>query len=262
MQGRVPPVLVRGVGDVGSAVAIALLRAGYAVVLHDEQEPTTSRRGMAFADAVTLDGIRGRRADDAAELRSIFTAGTAIPIAVWPFSALLKALSWSAIVDARMRKHATPEHQRGNAPLAIGLGPNFTAGDNVDLAIETAWGDRLGAVIERGIALPLGSEPLGGVARGRFVYAPIAGRFETQRGIGDRVEQSAIVASIAGQSLCTPIAGVLRGLSRGGVRVAAQTKVIEVDPRRDPAAAFAIGVRPRLIAEVVLQALASARVPA
>jgi xanthine dehydrogenase accessory factor len=41
--------LVRGVGDIGSAVAHLVFREGYAVVLHDEPAPTTTKRGMAFA---------------------------------------------------------------------------------------------------------------------------------------------------------------------------------------------------------------------
>ena len=62
-------VLVRGVGDIGSAVAHRLFQEGYGVVLHDEPKPTTTRRGMAFADAMfdghaTLDGVRAVRADD------------------------------------------------------------------------------------------------------------------------------------------------------------------------------------------------------
>lgn len=45
-------VLVRGVGDIGSAVANHLFTDGYCVVIHDEPLPTTTRRRMAFADAV------------------------------------------------------------------------------------------------------------------------------------------------------------------------------------------------------------------
>lgn len=262
------PVLVRGVGDVGSAVSVVLVRAGYAVALHDEPYPTTPRRGMAFADALfdgsaSLDGVIARRVENVAELRSTLDAGTAIPVGSWPFSEFLE-LPWSAIIDARMRKRATPERQRGTAPLTVGLGPNFVAGETVDLAIETAWGDHLGTIIESGGTLPLGGEPqpLGGVARARFIYAPAAGRFATQTRIGDRVEQGAVVASIADQSLCAPIAGEIRGLTHDGVDVAVQTKVIEVDPRGDPAAAFGLGVRPRRIAEGVLRAMTLAHVPA
>src|SRR6266536_1883816 len=68
-----PTALVRGVNDVGSAVAHALFRAGYGVVLHDGPSPATSRRGMAFADAVfdgegILAGVRACRLDDLAQL--------------------------------------------------------------------------------------------------------------------------------------------------------------------------------------------------
>jgi xanthine dehydrogenase accessory factor len=68
------PVLVRGVGDVGSAVAVVLFRAGYSVAMHDDPAPSTPRRGMAFADAVfdgwaTLDSLTAVRVQTAAELR-------------------------------------------------------------------------------------------------------------------------------------------------------------------------------------------------
>jgi xanthine dehydrogenase accessory factor len=260
-------VLVRGVGDVGSAIAVALFRAGYAVALHDEPAPVTPRRGMAFADAVfdgaaTLDGLTALRVDTSAELRVALTARAVVPVTVVPISQVLDAADWSVVIDARMRKRAVPERQRGMAPLTIGLGPNFIAGENVDLAIETSWGDNLGAVIEVGSTLPLSGEPrsIGGVGRARFVYAPAAGRFETRAHIGDRIEEDAVVATIGEVALCAPICGVLRGLTRNGIEVTVRTKVIEVDPRCDPAGVFGLGERPRRIAEGVLKALARARV--
>ena len=45
-------VVVRGVGDIGSAVAHCLFLEDYTVVIHDDPTPPTTRRGMAFADAV------------------------------------------------------------------------------------------------------------------------------------------------------------------------------------------------------------------
>ena len=162
-----------------------LVRAGYDVALHDEPAPSATRRGMAFADAVfegsaILAGLRARRVETVADLARLWAAGE-IPVATGPFDDLLQATGWRALVDARMRKRAIPEPQRGLASLTIGLGPNFVAGENVDLAIETGWGDRLGAVIEAGSTLPLAGEPraIGGVARARFIYAPVAGRFVT-----------------------------------------------------------------------------------
>ena len=267
MGDRADAVLVRGTGDVGSAVAVAAVRAGYRVVLHDEPAPTATRRGMAFTDAVfdgsaTLAGLHARRIASLADLQSVLAAGE-IPVALCPLEELLRVGGWLAIIDARMRKRMVPERQRGLAPLAIGLGPNFIAGDTVDLAIETSWGDRLGAVIAAGSTMPLDGEPqpIGGVGRARFIYAPVAGRFTTLRAIGEHVEQGAVVAMIATISLRAPLAGIIRGLTRDGIAVTEGTKVVEVDPRGNPEAAFGLGTRPKQIAEGVLRALFRARVP-
>ena len=163
-------------------------RAGYAVALHDEPAPATPRRGMAFADAVfdgwaTLDGLTAVRVKTPAELRHALNAGDVVPVVPASFAEVIEATTWSALIDARMRKRAVPERQRGIAPLTIGLGPNFVAGETVDLAIETMWGDRLGEIIDAGATLPLGGEPrpIGGVGRARFVYAPDSGRFMNER---------------------------------------------------------------------------------
>ena len=82
-------VLVRGAGDVGSAVAVVLHRAGYAVALHDGSTTTTPRRGMAFADAIfdgwaTLDGRTAVRVKTPAELRHALNIGDAVPVAMRP----------------------------------------------------------------------------------------------------------------------------------------------------------------------------------
>lgn len=58
-------ILVRGAGDIGSAVAHCLFVAGHAVVLHEEARPSATRRQMAFTDAVfdgaaQLDGYRSQ----------------------------------------------------------------------------------------------------------------------------------------------------------------------------------------------------------
>jgi xanthine dehydrogenase accessory factor len=148
-------------------------------------------------------------------------------------------------------------------PLTIGLGPNFIAGDTVDLAIETSW-DRLGAVITSYPTLPLAGEPrtLGGIGRARFVYAPVAGRFTTAARIGDHVGGGALVATIGPAVMAAPITGVLRGLTRDGAAVPRGAKVIEVDPRDNPKAAFGLGERPKRIAAGVLAAIDHALIPA
>ena len=95
--------LVRGVGDIGSAVAHLLFREGYAVVLHDEPAPTTTRRGMAFADAffdghAVLEGVRAVVAAELDRVKHLLTAREAIPVYVRDLGPLLKVLQprcWS-----------------------------------------------------------------------------------------------------------------------------------------------------------------------
>ena len=78
-------ILVRGSGDVGSAVAHALFRAGHRVVLHDIPKPAHPRRGMSFTDVlfdgvVELDGVRAKHAKGLDDLRHMVKCGGAIPV--------------------------------------------------------------------------------------------------------------------------------------------------------------------------------------
>lgn len=248
-------VLIRGSGDVGSAVAHVLLGSGHEVVIHDVALPAAPRRGMAFADAIfdgacELDGVTARRADDLATLRG----GRELLVTTARFDDVLAAVAPDVLVDARMRKRAQPEGQRGLAPLTIGLGPNFVAGETTDLAIETQWGDDLGTVVEHGPTLALGGEPRAfeGHARDRFVYAPVSGVMRTQARIAQPVRAGEVVATIGDEELHAPLDGILRGLVHDGVPVDARAKVLEVDPRCDLEKVVGIGPRPRRIAEGVL----------
>jgi xanthine dehydrogenase accessory factor len=113
-------VLVRGAGDVGSAVAVVLFRAGYAVALHDEPAPTAPRRGMAFADAVfdgraTLDGLTAVRVITSAELRDGLNAGAVLPVSTMPLGEVLDAAAWSAIVDAHAQARSAGSATRSRA---------------------------------------------------------------------------------------------------------------------------------------------------
>lgn len=258
-------VLVRGVGDIGSAIAHRLFREGYGVVIHDDPQPTTTRRGMAFADAVfdgnaVLEDVRAVRADNLERVEGALTAGDVIPVYVRPWGPLLATLGHRVLVDARMRKHRAPDVQRGFADFTIGLGPDLVAGRHADVVIETSW-DGLGSVITAGASLPLGGEPrsIEGHARDRYVYAPFDGVFRTKARIGDAVRQGQDVAEINSMPLAAPLDGVLRGLTRDGVFVIVRTKVIEVDPRGSAAGARGISERPRRIAESVLSAVQTAR---
>ena len=258
-------VLVRGTGDVGSAVAHRLFTEGLAVLIHESPAPMTSRRGMAFTDAAfagatQLDGVSAQVIDDLAALEGVLAARETIPVSLATFDRLLVASRPSVLVDARMRKRAQPEVLRGLAPLTVGLGPNFVAGETVDVAVETSW-EALGRVVWAGPTLPLAGEPraIAGHGRDRYVYASVAGVSRTGRAIGELVELGECVGTIGETPLLAPLSGILRGLVRDGVPVAQRTKVIEVDPRGDAANVRGIGERPRRIAGGVLAAVRQGR---
>jgi xanthine dehydrogenase accessory factor len=255
-------ILVRGSGDVGSAVAHYLFQAGHGVVMHESTQPTATRRRMAFADAVfdgsaILEGIESKKADSLSLLRRLLNEHKIIPFVIEELGKTLEVVRPHVFVDARMRKHSQPEIQIHLAALTIGLGPNFIAGETTHLVIETARGDSLGRMIEHGSASPLQGEPkeIEGYARDRYVYAPVAGKFHTPHQIGDKVEAGQEVARIDSTPLFAPIAGVLRGITHTDVPVFLKTKVIEIDPRIENAQVTGIAERPARIAQGVLQAV-------
>lgn len=254
-------ILVRGANDVGSAVAHRLFTEGYSVVIHEVSQPTTARRRMSFTDAVfdgsaMLDGIEAKLLERLDLLGGILAAHNVIPVWTKDFYELKDTLRPQILVDARMRKHAQPKAQRSLAPLTIGLGPNFIAGETVHLAIETGW-NSLGKIVAHGKTKPLEGEPreIEGHARDRYVYAPRAGIFHTELQVGDIVQKDEEVARIDSTPLHAPITGMLRGLTRDNIFVPQKTKVIEIDPRSEGAQISGIGERPAKIAEGVLTAI-------
>ena len=255
-------ILVRGSGDIASAVAHLIFRAGYAVIIHDTAQPATTRRKMAFTDAIfegraTLESLEAQLVEDYTLLHSSLATHEIIPVTTLDFQALLQALHPKVLVDARMRKHSQPENQLTFAPFTIGLGPNFVAGETIRVAVETAWGENLGQAITSGKTSPLMGEPksIEGHARDRYLYAPCAGVFHIFHKIGDTVTQGDKIAHIGDALLSAPISGVLRGLTHDGVPVEIKTKVIEIDPRLENPQISGIAERPARIAQGVLQVI-------
>lgn len=256
-------VLVRGAGDIGSAVAHRAFQLGHRVALHDAPRPAHTRRGMAFTDVFfdgrcELDAVVAKRARDLEGLARMLECGRAIPCSDADFHSVVNSLRPAILVDARMRKHMVPETLRGLASLTIGLGPNFEAGANADIVVETAWGNELGRVISKGRAKDLSGEPreIMGHARDRYIYAPEDGAFETTYGIGNSVSAGESVARIGEIAIHAPLAGVVRGIVHDRVLVGVGKKVLEIDPRGRPDAVFGIGERPAGIAVGVLKAIA------
>jgi len=150
----------------------------------------------------------------------------------------LGLLSWLVAIDARLAKWGAPLALRGQVALSIGCGPGHVAGLTCDVAVETRWGDDLGAVILCGPTATLADEP------------------RAIDGIGDPVAGGDIVARIGAYPVAAPICGTLRGMLRGGIAGEVKDKLCEVDPRPEGLAVFTgIGQRPAAIAEGVARAI-------
>lgn len=257
--------IVVGATDVGSAAAIALHRAGYGVVLCEDVDPTWPRRGMAFTNAwyvgsAEIDGVAAVFCSSVRSIPTVLARGELIAATTWSWSGVAESLAPAVVVHTRSRDRSPDDlrAEESNGRVTIGIGPGFVAGGNVDVVIESAPGPSLGELIRCGPALPR-NEVIPGLALSaceRFVHAPASGRFVTQKRIGMAVAKGETIGAIGNMPVFAPMAGVLRGLTARGARVSAGTRVVEVDPRGDPALCFGIGERPGMIASGVIAALA------
>lgn len=259
-----PVALVRGVGDVGSAIAWMLFQAGFAVISHEDRQPRTIRRKMAFCDALwegeaQLAGIATIRIDPLENVLSVAKVRKSISLYAGPFDDLVDAVIPDLIVDGRIQKFANIMPLKGKAAYTIGIGPRFIAGEHVDAVVESCWGDDIGRVILQGSAVdPIPVPPrLNGIGWERFVRSDTAGRFETKKEIGEYVTAGMKIGQIGGRYVIAPISGHIRGLLYPGLSVLKGEKICEIDPRGDEAHFEGLAERPRFIASGVLRALDS-----
>lgn len=249
-------VLIRGAGEIASAVAVHLARAGCRVALQSSRPPIAIRRRMAFSDAyfhgtAEFEGFPALRLDRPDAIAAAWADGR-IPLLAMEFPAAIAGRAWAVLVDARMNKQQVPERQTGLAPLVVGMGPGCSAGVNVDVAVETSW-DQLGRVVRSGSTLNLAGEPRAvlGQARSRFRYAPVAGILRAEAAIGQRVRAGDVVARIGDVAIEAPFDGIVRGVTHDGVPVEKGNKIAEIDPRPGEVKLSGIDERPRRIAEAV-----------
>jgi xanthine dehydrogenase accessory factor len=253
-------ILVRGAGDMATAVAWRLHMAGFPVVMTEVERPLAVRRRVAFCEAVwdgtaEVEGIRATRIQGPAEAASIQARGE-IPVLVDPNLETMEELSPDVLVDATLAKKNLGV-SRNLAPLVIGVGPGFCAGVDVHMVVETKRGHNLGRVITEGEAYPNTGVPgvIGGYGMERVLRAPADGVFEPEVRLGDRVSSGQVVARVSGERLRTEIDGVVRGLIRPGLTVQKGLKVGDVDPRGDVSFVDTISDKARAVAGGVLESI-------
>lgn len=251
-------VLILGAGELASATAHRLFRAGFNVALTEVNEPLAIRRAVSFCSAVwdgeiVVEGIRGRLWAP----NTLFSAARDhVAVVVDPEASLAGTWHPDVLVDARLLKRSRVTSV-ALAPLVISLGPGAVCGRDAHLVVETHRGHDLGRLIETGSASADTGVPgaIAGATAERVLRAPAAGRVRGVRAIGDLVQTGDLVAWVDEEPVRAKIAGVLRGILHDGVAVTSNTKLADVDPRGEVRACFTLSDKSRTISGAVLEAI-------
>jgi len=270
-------VLIRGGGELGSAVAVHLARQGMGRILLVERAfPKAVRRNVCFSEAVfshgkTVDGVTARFVMLLSDIDMVHELGD-LAVTTQPLPEVLVAWPPEVYVEAAMLR-SNWGLTRDLAPLVIALGPGYQAGKDCHAVVETVRGPQLGRVLTSG-GQSLPSEPpaeIMGFARERVIKAQRPGIFRTNRDIGHRLEQGekigVVVLLFAREDLykgipvdseypvVARISGVIRGLLRDGVPVEAGDKIGDIDPRGMTEDLEHISDKAQRVAEGVLEAI-------
>ena len=257
-------IIVRGGGDLATGTIHRLWSAGFRVLVLEAQHPAAIRRQVSLCEAVyegetVVEGLRAVRIDALEQAQAVWAAN-AVPVLVDPAGESIRQAKPEIVIDAILAKKNLGT-TRDMAPLTIALGPGFTAGQDVDVVVETKRGHRLGRIIREGTAIPNTGIPgvIGGYGKERVIHAQAAGVFQDVRKIGDIVEAGETIAHIESEDgtvtpVTTQITGILRGLLRSGYPVVPGFKVADVDPRKEELSnCFLISDKARCIAGSVLE---------
>ncbi len=251
-------IIVRGTGDLATAVIIRLHNAGYNVLGVDLERPTQIRRNVSFAEAMydgesTVSGVKARRITRASERFALWDDGI-IPVLADENLFCLDEVRPIVVVDAIIAKKNLGT-RRDMAPLTIALGPGFYAGRDVDVVIETNRGHNLAAIIREGEASANTGIP--GVIQGhgadRVVRAPDSGIWKGLKTFGDEVKQGETIAYVDTTPVPATIDGIIRGMLHDGLPVTPGFKVADIDPRGLSVAWWQPSDKARALAGAVLE---------
>ncbi len=258
-------VVVRGGGDLATGTIYKLRKCGYRVLVLEIEAPSAIRRNVAFSEAIyegswKVEDVTAKLAANIEEAEKIMDDGN-VAILIDPKGHCLKEVTPVALVDAILAKRNLGTH-REMAPITIGLGPGFTAGDDVDAVIETMRGHKLGRVILEGSAIPNTGIPgaVAGVTKERVIHSPAEGILKNVCHVTDTVEKGQIIAYVetpeGNVEIPATISGLLRGLIRDGYPVTIGFKIADIDPRiEEYDNCFTISDKARCIAGGVLEAI-------
>lgn len=256
-------IIVRGAGDLASGVIHRLYKCGYRLLVLECEKPSAIRRKVSFGETVydgsaCVEDVKCVKAENLEQCNAIWEEGN-LPLMVDPKGDVIKQCTPAAVIDAIIAK-VNLGTSREMAPLTIGLGPGFTAGEDVDYVVETMRGHNLGRIISQGCALANTGVPgvIAGVSKERVIYSPAEGVFAGKAQIAELVEQGEVIALVGDTPVTATITGVLRGIIRDGFYVKKNTKIADIDPRKEEKKnCFTISDKARCIAGSVVEILLS-----
>lgn len=268
-------IICRGGGDLATGIVHRLFRAGFPVLVLETDSPAAIRRQVSFSEAVydgtaTVEGVTAERiaSADRASVNHVLEEGR-VPLLVDPEGSSIPLLKPDIVVDAIIAKKNLGTAKE-MAPLVIGVGPGFTAGEDVDLVVESMRGHNLARIFTTGSALPNTGIPgnIGGFTKERVLHAEAAGYMKNIRQIGDIVEKGEEIARIYEKmtedgtfsgsyvSVEASISGIIRGFIREGYHFQKGFKIADIDPRESELAnCFTISDKARSIGGSVLEAV-------
>lgn len=296
-------IICRGAGDLATGIIHRLHRAGHRVIALETDYPAAIRRQVSFCEAVydgsaAVEGVTARLvpalADaetdtetcsgindtpaahivsekwDSSAIEAVLEAGE-VPLLIDQKGESIALLKPDVVVDAIIAKKNLGT-TINMAPLVIGVGPGFTAGQDVHLVIESMRGHNLARIITDGMAQPNTGVPgnIAGFTSERVIHAPAAGYIHDVRKIGDIVQKGDEIARIYPDKesydnalseyvpVNATITGIIRGLIREGYYFRKGFKIADIDPRESEITnCFTISDKARSIAGSVLEAVSA-----
>lgn len=296
-------IICRGAGDLATGIIHRLHRAGHRVIALETDYPAAIRRQVSFCEAVydgsaAVEGVTARLVPvltdaetdtetysgindtpaahiasekwDSLAIEAVLEAGE-VPLLIDPKGESIELLKPDVVVDAIIAKKNLGT-TIDMAPLVIGVGPGFTAGQDVHLVIESMRGHNLARIITDGMAQPNTGVPgnIAGFTSERVIHAPAAGYIHDVRKIGDIVQKGDEIARIYPDKesydnalseyvpVNATITGIIRGLIREGYYFRKGFKIADIDPRESEITnCFTISDKARSIAGSVLEAVSA-----
>lgn len=240
-----------------SAISHYLALAHFKILITEVAQPLAVRRFVSFSEVVyerkkEVEGITARLVDSPQEVSKVWQEGQ-IAVVVDPEARIRADMEPHVVVDAILAKKNLGT-KISDAPLVIGIGPGFCAGQDVHIVVETNRGHNLGRLIFRETAEENTGVPgnIGGFTLERVLRAPADGVFFSVKKIGERARAGETVGQVQGRSVEAKVDGVLRGLLREGSKVHKGWKLGDVDPRGEEVYCHTISEKGRAIAGGVL----------